>query len=107
MSFRPGLGHRKHATNLSQMQKQALLDINSVPERATIDPSILVPVGPAIKDLEPLDRLIERLSPGFLNESTKLQVAIDSARSDIYFEFCRKVADEIIKLREIDWPKTK
>ncbi|PBP77949.1 hypothetical protein CCL22_21410 [Pseudomonas syringae] len=76
-------------TSLAQMQKQASFEIDSVPDRAAVDPSILVIEGPEIEDVERLDRLINGLAPSFINESMKLQVAIDSTRSRTYFRFLR------------------
>jgi hypothetical protein len=94
-------------TNLAQMQKQASLEIDSVPELAAKDPSILVTEGSEIEDVNRLDRLINGIAPSFINESMKLQVAIDSARSKIYFDFSKAVVNEILKLRDLDWPKNK
>ncbi|WP_454867076.1 hypothetical protein [Pseudomonas lini] len=94
-------------TSLAQMQKQASFEIDSVPERAAVDPSILVIEGPEIEDVERLDRLINGLAPSFINGSMKLQVAIDSTRSRIYFAFSKAVVNEILKLRDLDWSKVK
>nr|WP_314643854.1 hypothetical protein [uncultured Pseudomonas sp.] len=95
------------STELSKMQKQASLDIDSVPARAAMDPSILAPPGPAAASVERLDREIEALLPGFINKSTKLQLAIDRTRSEISLRFSDSVRDEILKLRNINWPDSR
>lgn len=96
------------STKLSKVQKKALLDIELVPERAAKDPSTLAPMGPMAEDVERLDKLIEALVPGFLdNKSTKLQVAIDRTRSKISLDFSDLVSNEIHTILDIDWPKIK
>lgn len=49
----------------------------------------LLKVSADLEDVERLDRLINGLAPSFINESIKLQVAIDSTRSRTYFRFLR------------------
>ncbi|KJZ34498.1 hypothetical protein VC34_28625 [Pseudomonas fluorescens] len=96
------------STKLSKVQKKASLDIELVPERAAKDPSTLAPMGPAAEGVEHLDKLIEALAPGFLdNKSTKLQVAINRTRSKISLDFSESVSNEIQRILDIDWPKSK
>jgi hypothetical protein len=89
---------------LERMQNQALLDIRSVPERAATDPSSIIADAAAVDDAEKLNRL---MPPGFFNEKFKLQNAIESVRSEIYFTFSNAVVNEFLKLKGLDWPDDK
>lgn len=91
------------SASLSQLQKQALLDIDSVPELAAKDPSTLAPMGPYAEEAEQLDRLIEELAPGTIDKNVKFQLAIERTRSKITMDYVGVVSNEILKLRKINW----
>ncbi|MEV4697531.1 hypothetical protein MRBLMX9_001637 [Pseudomonas brassicacearum] len=93
------------STRLSQLQKQALLDFDSVPERAAKDPSILAPMGPAAQDAEQLTQLIETLAPGIADPKRKFKNAVDRTRSKISLDFSDAVRKEILELWNIEWPE--
>ncbi|VVM58405.1 hypothetical protein PS662_01178 [Pseudomonas fluorescens] len=95
------------AVNLSQIQKKALFDINSVPELAANDPTTLTPPGHYAEEAEQLDRLIENLAPGLIDKNAKLQAAIDRTRSKISIDYNESVSKEILKLRTINWLSSK
>ncbi|WP_313117253.1 hypothetical protein [Ectopseudomonas guguanensis] len=89
------------AAKLEEAQKQALLDIKTLPERAKKDPSILAPKS---FNEEHLDSLLNMLSPGFINDELSHQSAIDRTRTAITFDFADFVQKEISALRKIEWP---
>ncbi|TWC18640.1 hypothetical protein FBY06_11496 [Pseudomonas sp. SJZ085] len=90
---------------LSLLQKQAMLDVDSVPERAAKDPSILVPMGPLEQEAEEFSKTMEKLAPGVIKHSDKLQAAIARTRNKIALNFSDAVRKEIIKIFDLDWPK--
>lgn len=95
------------AVNLSQIQKKALFDIDSVPELAANDPNTLAPPGHYEEEAEQLDRLIEKLAPGLIDKDAKLQAAIDRTRNKISIEYTESISKEILKLRTINWMSRK
>lgn len=89
---------------LAEKQKQASLDIDSVPERAAIDPSVLTQAG---EGEESLDQLIQEISPNFINEKVKQKTAISRTQIEIASDFAKAVLHEISSLRNIEWPDRK
>lgn len=89
---------------LAEKQKQASLDIDSVPERAVIDPSVLTQTG---EGEENLDQLPQEVLPNFINEKVKQKAAISRAQIEIAFDFAKAVSREIRSLRNIEWPDSK
>ncbi|MFZ3153970.1 hypothetical protein [Pseudomonas sp.] len=89
---------------LEKAQKQASLDIASLPERAAKDPSILAQKG---FNEEHLENLLNILSPGFVNEEVAQKAAIERTQTEIVFDFADFVQKEITKLRKIEWPDSK
>ncbi|WP_372029248.1 hypothetical protein [Pseudomonas kurunegalensis] len=88
---------------LSEMQKKALMDIDTLPERAAKDSSILAPLGPYSKEHEEFVELIESLAPGIIDKKSKFKSALASTRTKISMDYVASVAEEILKLREIKW----
>lgn len=91
---------------LSRLQKQAMLDIDSVPERAAKDPSILAPMGPMEEEVEEFEKTIEALAPGVIKHSDKLQDAIVRTRNKIAWDFSEAARQEITEILDVDWPKS-
>lgn len=90
--------------NLSHVQKKALMDIETLPERAANDPSVLAPLGPYSKEAEEFSEYIESIVPGTVNKRAKIESALASTRNKISMDYVTSVHNEILKLRDIKWP---
>lgn len=94
-------------SKLSETQKKALIDIDTLPERAAKDPSILAPLGRYSKEQEDFDKLVESLVPGVIDKESKFKSALASTRTKISMDYAASVTEEILKLREIKWSVVK
>ncbi|MEX5559710.1 hypothetical protein Q1J45_19275 [Pseudomonas rhodesiae] len=93
------------SNNLSKIQNKALNDMETLPERAAKDPSILAPLGPYLKKAEEFNEFVESIIPGTTNKKSKLEFALSSTRTQISMKYVESVNNEILKLWEVEWSK--